>query len=110
LSLQASRRGELELTDGLELSRTEKGTRLAVWAKPRAAKSRVLGVREGALEVAIAAPPVDGAANAELRATLAKVLGLPKRDVVITSGLSGKNKIVELAGVSPEDVRAALAR
>jgi len=34
--------------------------------KPRASKSRILGVREGMLEVALAAPPVDGEANAEL--------------------------------------------
>jgi uncharacterized protein len=101
---------EARLAVDLELKRTERGTRLAVWAKPRAAKSRVLGVREGALEVAIAAPPVDGAANAELQATLAKTFGLAKRDVVITFGHTGKNKVVELVGVSPEDVRAALAR
>ena len=94
----------------LKITGTEGGARLSVWAKPRSAKSRVLGVREGALEVAIAAPPVDGAANAELVATLAKALGIPKRDVSIAKGASGKNKVVDLAGVSPEEARAALAR
>jgi uncharacterized protein len=94
----------------LNVTRTERGSRLTVWAKPRAARSRVLGVREGALEVALAAPPVDGAANAELVATLAKALGIRKRDVVIASGLSGRSKVIELSGLAPEDVHAALAR
>ena len=95
---------------GLTISETSGGARLSIWAKPRAAKSRVLGVREGALEVALAAPPVDGAANAELVATLAKTLGVRKRDVIVRSGHSGRNKVVEVIGRSPGDVRAALTR
>jgi len=96
--------------DELNISSTERGSRLSVWAKPRAAKSRVLGVRGGALEVALAAPPVDGAANDALIETLAKALGLPKRDVTIASGHAGRSKTVELAGLSPDEVRAALSR
>ena len=46
--------------------------RLKVRVKPRASKSRVLGTRDGVLEVAVAAPPVDGAANEELVRTLAE--------------------------------------
>jgi uncharacterized protein (TIGR00251 family) len=80
-----------ELRDG--------GVSLKVRVKPRAAKSRVLGERGGELEVAVAAPPVDGAANDELIAVLAEHFEVPKRDVTIAHGASGRSKIVRIARV-----------
>ncbi|NLY93129.1 MAG: DUF167 domain-containing protein [Myxococcales bacterium] len=93
-----------------KITPSEHGARVTVWAKPRAAKSRVLGVREGALEVAIAAPPVDGAANEELTATLAKHCGVPKRSVVLVAGQSGRHKVVEFLGMTADELAQALAR
>ena len=72
--------------------------RLKVRVKPRASKSRVLGVREDVLEVAVAAPPVDGAANEELVRTLAEHYGVPKRAVEILSGETARIKIVRVVG------------
>jgi uncharacterized protein (TIGR00251 family) len=83
--------------------------RLRVHAKPRAKKSAVVGVREGALEVAIAAPPVDGAANAELVAILARSLGVTKGSVRIVRGDGGRNKLVAIGGVDEGAVRARLS-
>jgi uncharacterized protein (TIGR00251 family) len=82
-----------ELRDG--------GVSLKVRVKPRSAKSRVLGERAGELEVAVAAPPVDGAANDELVAVLAEHFSVPKRDVTIVPGASGRSKIVRIACVPP---------
>jgi uncharacterized protein (TIGR00251 family) len=93
----------------LELSERPTGTRFSVFAKPRASKNRIAGVRAGALEVAVAAPPVDGAANEAIRALVAEVLSLPKRDVEIVAGASGKSKIVEVA-LPVIDTRARLLR
>jgi len=59
----------------------------------------VLGVREGALEVAVAAPPVDGAANLELSRTLADHFGLSRGQVRILTGETGKHKTVRLLGL-----------
>jgi uncharacterized protein (TIGR00251 family) len=81
--------------------------RLDVRARPRAPRTKLLGVKEGALEVAVAAPPVDGAANAELARGLAAVFGVPARDVTVVAGQSGKRKIVEVRGI---DARAARER
>jgi uncharacterized protein (TIGR00251 family) len=78
------------------LSATPTGVRVVVWAKPRSAKSRVLGVKEAALEVAIAAPPVDGAANAELIQTLARFFAVGKSAVAIARGATGRNKVAKL--------------
>jgi uncharacterized protein (TIGR00251 family) len=85
--------------------------RFEVHAKPRAKKSAIVGVRSpgGALEVAIAAPPVDGAANEELVATLARALGVPKRDVRIVRGEGGRSKLLAVTGLREAEVRARLA-
>jgi uncharacterized protein len=82
--------------------------RFEVHARPRAKKSRVLGVREGKLDVSLAAPPVDGAANAELIQTLAKALGVPKSAVAIVRGETGRAKLVEVYGVAEDELRARL--
>lgn len=86
------------------------GVRMAIFAKPRAKLTAIRGVRDGALEVALAAPPVDGAANAELVRFVAELSGVSPRDVTLLSGAGARHKRVELRGVSIEQVRAALAR
>jgi uncharacterized protein (TIGR00251 family) len=70
------------------------GASLRVRVKPRASKSRVLGERDGELEVAVAAPPVDGAANEELVRVLAEHFDVPKRALTITHGTAGRSKLV----------------
>ena len=83
--------------------------RFEVQARPRAKQSRVSAVREGALVVQLAAPPVDGAANAELVETLAAALGVARRQVSLVRGDSSRTKIVEVRGLSVEQVTARLA-
>lgn len=82
---------------------------LRVFAKPRASRSRVLGVREGALEISLAAPPVDGAANQELVATLARALGVPRRQVELVRGDTSKHKLVRVQGLGVSALRERLA-
>ena len=60
------------------------------------------------LEVAVAAPPVDGAANAELVATLARALRLAKSQVTIVGGESSRLKRVSLRGITEPELVAAL--
>lgn len=83
--------------------------RISVHAKPRASKSAIVGVREDALEIAIAAPPVDGEANVELTKTLAKALSVSRTSVKVVGGATGKQKIVEVLGMSATEVRERLA-
>lgn len=83
----------------------------AVRVQPRASKTVIRGELEGALRVALAAPPVDGAANTELVRFLARLLDVQARHISIISGLSSKNKVVAVdaeAGRSVEEIRAAL--
>jgi uncharacterized protein (TIGR00251 family) len=88
----------------------EGAVRFEVRAKPRAKSSRVAGERDGALVVQLAAPPVDGAANAELVETLARVLGVAKRDVDLVRGETGRTKLVEVRGLTPRQVEERLSR
>ena len=67
---------------------------------PRASKSGIAGVRDGVLVVRLNAPPVEGAANEELIAVLAKTLGVAKRDVTIVAGERSRTKRVRVAGIS----------
>ena len=72
----------------------------SVRVAPRASRSEVVGIYDGALKVRIASPPVDGAANAELIRLLAKKFGVAKTDVEIVSGETSKNKRVRIANLS----------
>jgi uncharacterized protein (TIGR00251 family) len=78
--------------------------RFEVHVKPRAKKSGIRGVRDGVLELSLAAPPVDGAANEELVRVLAKELGVPKSAIVIARGEGSRTKLVDVHGVSAESV------
>ena len=70
--------------------------RLRILVVPRASRSEVVGLHGDALRVRIAAPPVDGAANDELRRTLARALGVPRSGVEIVRGQRGRQKVVEI--------------
>lgn len=66
---------------------------------PRAGRSAIAGLRDGALLVRLAAAPVDGAANAELIEVIARALHIPKRDVTIVGGERSKQKRIRIAGI-----------
>ena len=64
----------------------------------RAARSEIVGEYDGALKVRIAAKPVEGAANRELRRMLAKIFKLPQNAVEIIAGTNSKRKVVRIDG------------
>ena len=84
------------------------GVIISVRVMPRAGRSEIAGVREGALLVRLNAPPVDGAANAELIEVLAEALSVPKRDVSIASGMSSKQKRVRISGITVDRAASRL--
>ena len=95
--------------DPLDLHTKDSTLRFRVHVKPRAARSRVLGVRAGLLDVAVSAPPVEGKANAEVIQVLSRQLGLPRRAISIVSGQSGRQKWVSVEGISREELLNRLA-
>mgnify|MGYP003575496963 FL=1 len=75
---------------------------------PRAGRSGFAGLRDGALLVKLAAAPVDGAADDELIALLAKTLRIPKRDITIVSGERSRTKRIRIAGIDRDQALAKL--
>jgi uncharacterized protein len=65
-------------------------------------------MRDGALLVRLAAAPVDGAANAELIALIARALRLPRRDVTIVSGERSRSKRIRVANIDRATALAVL--
>ena len=76
--------------------------------QPRASRTEVVGPHGGALRIRVAAPPVEDAANEALVAFLAGRFGVPRSAVVLKRGASGRRKLVEVEGVSPEQAAKAL--
>lgn len=93
---------------------TPDGLRLAVRLTPRAGRDGVDGVAlspDGSahLRLRLAAPPVEGAANAALIAFLARALDLRKSDVTLLAGDKSRLKRLAIAGDGPDLARRLTA-
>ncbi len=69
---------------------------------PRASKTEIVGEYDKALKIRLSAPPVGGAANAELIKFLAKTFGVSKSAVEIISGETAKTKQIRIEDLSSE--------
>lgn len=93
----------------LAITERAEGVRISVQVRPRSSRSAIAGVREGALDVSLAAPPVDGAANAELVKLLARALDVRQSDIQIALGASGRSKVVAVRGLNETEARMRLS-
>jgi uncharacterized protein (TIGR00251 family) len=84
-------------------------SRINIYVQPRASKTTVAGMHDGCVKVRLAAPPVDGAANAALIEFVAERLRLAKSRVRIVSGQTSRRKVVEVEGVTGEQLAQALS-
>ncbi|MEW6515078.1 MAG: DUF167 family protein [Pseudomonadota bacterium] len=76
--------------------------------QPGAKQTEVVGRHGAALKIRLAAPPVDGKANAALIAFIAAKVGVGRTAVEVISGLAARAKRVRVAGIAPTDVLKAL--
>ncbi|MGA9643981.1 MAG: DUF167 domain-containing protein [Terriglobales bacterium] len=84
------------------------GVTFAVKLHPRAKKNAITGEVGEALKLALTAPPVDGKANAACIEFFAKLLNLPRSSVTIASGLTSRNKVIRVAGLTSQQLRDRL--
>jgi uncharacterized protein len=89
---------------------TAGGVVLAIRVIPRAGKSGIAGTRGDALLVRLNAPPVEGAANAELIDVVASALDVPKRAVAIVGGERSRQKRVLVSGIDAPTASERLRR
>ncbi|MCY1035423.1 DUF167 domain-containing protein [Corallococcus sp. BB11-1] len=85
------------------------GVELTVLVQPRASRTKVVGEHDGQLKIQLAAPPVDGEANAALLEFIAKKLGVPKRQVTLTAGDTSRRKRLKVQGVDAPAVEAVIS-
>lgn len=67
-----------------------------VKVKPNSKQQSVKEETDGSLTIDLKSPPVDGKANEELIKTLAKKFDVPKSKIRIKSGLSSRQKLIEV--------------
>jgi len=80
---------------------------ILIHVQPNARRTEIAGRHGDAIKIRVAAPPVDGAANAELIRFLADQLGLPKSAIEIVSGAGSRRKQMRITGYDG-DASAAL--
>jgi len=82
------------------IAETATGIELDVRVIPRAKKSSLGGVRDGAVVIRLAAPPVENAANEALVSLLSVILHVPRRAIRIVSGERARHKRVAIDGLA----------
>lgn len=78
------------------------GVELLVLVQPRASRTQIVGEHDGRLKIALAAPPVDGEANAALFAFLARRLGVRQSALVLIDGEASRRKRLFVQGMEPD--------
>ncbi len=84
------------------------GVEVLVLVQPRASRTRVVGEHDGRLKIALAAPPVDGEANAALIQFVADALGVRKHQVTLFEGQASRRKRLRVDGVTLSAVQGSL--
>lgn len=69
---------------------------LRVRVQARASRDEIVGIHDDQLKIRITSPPADGQANAHLTAFLAKLFGVPKSNVSVTAGTTGRTKVISI--------------
>jgi uncharacterized protein len=92
----------------IALKQGDEAVSFAVKVHPRAKKNAITGEIGDALKVSLTAPPVDGKANEACVEFFAALLKVPRSSVTIAAGLTSRNKVIRVAGLSVEEVRARL--
>ena len=83
-------------------------TRVRVRVSPGARRARVVGRHGEAWKLRVVEAPERGRANESVLRLLASALELPRRDVALVAGHTGRDKVVELAGIAPGEAERRL--
>ena len=83
---------------------------LRVRVQPGAGRASVTGRHGDALALRVAAPPIEGRANAQCFELVADILGVRKSQVELVSGEKNRQKRFRVTGIDPARARDALAQ
>jgi uncharacterized protein (TIGR00251 family) len=93
----------------LTLEEDSRGVVLPVRAHASARRNAIIGVREGALRVAVTAAPEKGKANRAIIAVLSKTLGISKSQIELVSGETSSNKRLLVRNIEVQQLRQKIA-
>jgi uncharacterized protein len=82
---------------------------LQVKVHPSASRNEITGFTGEVLQVKIAAPPEKGKANKELTDFLSQVLDVKKSSISIVKGETGRNKLIAIEDLNPEEILKRLS-
>lgn len=94
--------------DSLQIVEKSDGVVLKIHVVPGASSNAISGRYGDALKVSVKAPAVEGAANKALVETLARLLGVKKRQIEILRGHSSRDKLVFFEGFSISQLKEGL--
>ena len=77
---------------------------------PQAKSLKIHGIKNDRLKISVQAPPIDGRANTALIELLSEILGVPKRNIEIVRGETGRQKTVAIVGVDSGEVERRVLR
>ncbi len=81
---------------------------LTLHIQPGAKKTEVVGLHGEALKIRLAAPPVDGKANAALIDFIAARVGVGRTAVELISGETSRSKRLRVTGIDAAELRTCL--
>jgi uncharacterized protein (TIGR00251 family) len=84
--------------------RQQEACRISVHVVPRSSVISIEKLRTAEYKVKIHTPPVEGAANRELIRLFSETLGIPRSQIQIQSGARSRTKILEIVGLSLDNV------
>ena len=90
------------------LRETGEGVELLLLVQPRAARTRILGEHDGRLKIALATPPVEGAANDALVELISEKLHVARKSIRLAQGETSRRKRMVVIGARGADVQRAL--
>ena len=90
------------------LAATEGGVLLRLHVQPGAKAERLGGVHDNWLQLRLAAPPVNGPANAACLAFLAKTMGARRSWITLRSGRRSRHKVIRIEGLNLHQAAAIL--
>jgi uncharacterized protein len=86
-------------------------TALAVRVQPGARRAGIRGwMEDGALKLAVTAPPEGGRANEAVIELLARALSIGARDLSVKRGRTSRAKVIEVEGLTAVEIRRRIER
>ena len=81
---------------------SKNGYCLNIRVVPKSSRTEIVEIKNEYLKLRVKAAPVENQANIEVISYLSKIFGIPKSDIIIKSGKTGKNKLIEITGITKE--------